>query len=309
MWFLSIPMLVWAYLGVAAAVFVGAWVYRRKVVNGPVGLGAGELKPEQVGYLQSGERLAVYASLAGLRCAGVVRLSHKRKRLRAYGSLPAGATPLDRAVYAAAATRVPQQQLRADPGVVEAVDLLREELERMRLLLPPRVRRAARRGVWTMLVLVAVGSARLAVAASNGRPAGYLAVALTLAIVGYLVLVARIPRRSLVADRMMDELTRTYAHLHPDQRPALTTYGPTAAGMGVALFGTRLLRQLDRDMGVEAHIEHRGTEAAPSGTVGWWGGFGGYNYGDGGGGGSDGGGSGGGDGGSGGYGGGGEGGG
>ncbi|MFC6020033.1 TIGR04222 domain-containing membrane protein [Plantactinospora solaniradicis] len=274
MWSVVIPTFVLAYLGTAAAVFVGALLHRRHVLEQPPRLGLEDLNPQQIGYLHLGERLAVYSSLAGLRAAEAVRMNRDKRTLRASRSLPAVATTLDRAVYAAATEGVAQQALRADPRVVEAVGEVRSEVERAGLLLGPEVRRKARRGAWLMLALLAVGVIRISFGTSDGRLVGYLGGSVLLTLVGFYVLVARIPRRGRAADAMLDQLRRTHRHLGVDHRPALRTYGPTAAGMAVALFGTGVLGYLDRNMGHEAYVEHEDIYTGSTGTAGSWDGSG-----------------------------------
>ncbi|MBF9132954.1 TIGR04222 domain-containing membrane protein, partial [Plantactinospora sp. S1510] len=269
MWSLVIPTFVLAYLGTAAAVFVGALVHRRRVLEQPPRLGLKDLHPQQVGYLHLGERLAVYASLAGLRAAGAVRMNRDKRTLRVDRPLPAAATALDRAVYAAATDGVAQQALRADPRVVGAVGEVRDELERAGLLLGPEARRKARRGAWLLLALLAVGVVRISFGTSDGRLVGYLGGSVLLTLVGFHVLVARIPRRSRAADAMLDQLRRTHRHLDADHRPALATYGPAAA-TAVALFGTVVLGYLDKDMGHEAYVEHEDVYTGSTGTAGSW---------------------------------------
>ncbi|AVT37975.1 TIGR04222 domain-containing membrane protein [Plantactinospora sp. BB1] len=241
MWSLDIPTSVWVYLGTAAAVLGTAWTYRRRLLQQPSRLEHGDLTPQQVGYLHAGERLAVYAALAGLRAAEAVRLTPART-LRVNGPLPPGATALDEAVHAAAGAEVPQQALRADPRVVAAVGRIRDGLEESGLLLGPAASRRVRRGARLMLLLVVIGVAGISGDLVGGRSPGWLGLATLAVFGGYLVLIARLPRQSAAAEVLLEQLRRTYAHLSPQHRPALATYGPQAAAMAVALFGYRRAR-------------------------------------------------------------------
>ncbi|ROT33106.1 TIGR04222 domain-containing membrane protein [Micromonospora sp. HM5-17] len=280
----SIPLFVGAYLGLAAVVFALAAVHRRRVIAGPVRVRPADLRPEQVGYLNAGARLAVYAALTRLRAVGAVRVVGRGPRLRTPRPLPADATPLEKAVYTAAGDLVTQQGLRADTAVVAAVGEIRDGLVELGLLLGPRTRRSARRGAWVMLGLVAVGAVRWTLGLGAGRPSLYSGLATLLVAVGFVVLATRIPRESAAAGAMLAELRRAHQHLHPDQRPALATYGPAAAALGVALFGTGVLWYLDPVMGSEALAEQAGLGTGLSGAVGASCGGGSYGGGCGGGG-------------------------
>lgn len=269
MWSQYIPTFIWAYLGTAMVIFAGALAHRRRLFSGPPTLGIPDphVDPQQAAYLGNGERPAVYASLAGLRCAGAVGLAADRT-LTVTGPLPVGATALDRAVYDAAERGLPQQALRADPPVQEAVAELKEELEQAGLLLDPPSRRAARRGAWLLLALLAIGAARFGTGLGKDAPVGYLGVAVLAVLAGHLFLIIRIPRRTAAGDAALVRLHRSHRYLAPRQRPAFDTYGPPAAGMAVALFGTEALWTLDPAMAEEAAIEHGSLNTGPTGTVG-----------------------------------------
>ncbi|GAB3974883.1 TIGR04222 domain-containing membrane protein [Plantactinospora veratri] len=281
MWSLGIPTSVWVYLGTAVAVFGTVWTYRRRLLRQPSRLERGDLVPQQVGYLHAGERLAVYAALAGLRAAEAVRLTPART-LSANGPLAPGATALDKAVHAAAGAGVAQQALRADPRVVAAVGRIRDELEEAGLLLGPAASRRVRRGARLMLLLVVIGVAGISGDLVGGRSPGWLGLATLAVFGGYLLLIAKLPRVSVAAEVLLGQLRRTYDHLGPQHRPALTTYGPTATAMAVALFGTDVLGQLDPEMGAEAYVEHRALDTGPTGAPGsGYAGYGGADSGSG----------------------------
>lgn len=133
MW--STSAFLWAYLAAGALLVVGALVHRQRLLSGPR-TGVDDIDPQQAAYLNNGERTAVYASLAGLRCADAVGLT-PAGRLTVTGPLPTPATVLDRAIYAAAEAGRPQQALRADPALQEAVAGLKLGLEQAGMLLDP----------------------------------------------------------------------------------------------------------------------------------------------------------------------------
>lgn len=262
-----VPLFIWYYLGTAAIVFVGALVHRRRVLNQPSELRLSEITPAQAGYLDSGERLAVYSSLAALRRVDAVGVTADR-RLTVTGPLPAGASRLDKAVYAAAGTGLSQQWLRADPAVQAAVAELRQGLERAGLLLGREVRRSARGGAWLMLGLLAVGAARLGIGIGQDTPVGYLWLALALVGAAYLTLIARIPRRSLTASAILVQLRRSNRKLAPAAKPDLRGQDPDTVAMAVALYGVTVISTLDPEMAREAEDEHRPTYSGTTGDGG-----------------------------------------
>ncbi|MFK3982328.1 TIGR04222 domain-containing membrane protein [Micromonospora sp. NPDC050397] len=262
-----VPLFIWYYLGTAAIVFVGALVHRRRVLDQPSELRLDEITPAQAGYLDSGERLAVYSALAALRRVDAVGVTADR-RLTVTGPLPPGASRLDQAVYAAAGTGLSQQWLRADPAVQGAVVELRQGLERAGLLLGREVRRSARGGAWLMLVLLAVGAARLGIGIGQGAPVGYLWLALALVGAAYLALIARIPRRSLTASAILVQLRRANRKLAPAARPDLREQDPDAVAMAVALYGVGVISTLDPEMAREADDERRSAYSGPTGDAG-----------------------------------------
>ncbi|MDG4786204.1 hypothetical protein O7626_09740 [Micromonospora sp. WMMD1102] len=73
------------------------------------------------------------------------------------------------------------------------------------------------------------------------------------------------PRSALL---LLAQLRRSHDHLSPRHRPALATYGPAAAAMAVALFGTEVLGELDQEMAAEAYVEHRAVDTGPTGAPG-----------------------------------------
>ncbi|WP_329102095.1 TIGR04222 domain-containing membrane protein [Micromonospora sp. NBC_01699] len=265
MW--SVPLFIWYYLGTAAVIVVVALLHRRRVLDQPPGLRLTDLTPAQAAYLDSGERLAVYSSLAALRRADAVGVTADR-RLTATGPLPPDASRLDQAVYAAAESGLSQQWLRADPAVLAAVAELKRGLEQANLLLGREVRRSARRGSWLLLGLVALGAARLGIGLGRGAPVDYLWVALALVGIAYLVLIARIPRRSLAADAMLVQLRRGHRHLAPAMKPDLAKQDAGLVAMAVALYGVSVMSTLDPAMAQEARDEHESTYTGSTGAIG-----------------------------------------
>jgi uncharacterized protein (TIGR04222 family) len=289
-WGIPGPVFVRLYLLAALVVVVGTLVHRSRILAGQRGLAADQLGPQQVAYLNGGDLFAVLASLGGLRGSGVVGVRPDR-RLAVGAQLPSGVTPLDQAVYHAARRNLHSRELVRDEWVGRALAELRDGLQRQGLAVSPDQRRAARRGSKVLLALLLLGGLRAAAGLANGRPIGFLAVAM-FAVAVAMVLLSRVPWRTRAADAVLRDLRRRNAHLAPASSPAYATYGPAGAAMGVALFGAASLWALDPTFAEQAEIQRQAAS-----TGGWSGGSscgGGSDGGGGGGGGCGGGGGGGG---------------
>jgi uncharacterized protein (TIGR04222 family) len=209
--------------------------------------------PGQIAMMQGGPARAVYASLAGLRAAGVVAAGQLRE-LQATGPAPAGLTRLDHAVYDAASRRVQVSGIQSDAGVRSALDDLREGLVRAGWVLDPVQRGRARLGAWMLLALSGFGLVRLVAGIANGRAVGVLVLLIILTTaIGFVLLV--VPRRSAAGTRAIAHARTAHAHLAPNQSPAWATYGVAGAAMGVALFGTSALWSADPAFAGEAGIK------------------------------------------------------
>ncbi|MEV4756223.1 TIGR04222 domain-containing membrane protein [Micromonospora sp. NPDC049559] len=212
-----------------------------------------ELGPQQVAYLNGGERLALYTSLGGLRGAGAVTVSPDRT-LAVSGTLPEDGTPLDRAVYGAAGNGVRPGALASEPSVAAALTRLREGLERARLVPTAAHRRQARYLPLLMFALDGLGLLRLAAGLANDKPVVGLIFLIILNSVLAVVLFAVVPRHTRAARAAIRTLRNRNPHLSPAVNPAYQTYGPVAAAMGVALFGGAVLWAFDPAFAEEAEV-------------------------------------------------------
>ncbi|MEV7229169.1 MULTISPECIES: TIGR04222 domain-containing membrane protein [Polymorphospora] len=213
-----------------------------------------QLGPQQAAYLNGGDRLAVYSSLAALRSAGVIGVA-KDRTLAVGGQLPLGATPLDTAVYNAAQKRIKSRQLLADSFVARALDQLRESLEQQGLAPSAGTRRAARIVPAVMLALVLVGVVRIFAGLANDRPVGFLILLTVLYAPVAIVFLSVVPRRTRAARAALSQLRVQHVHLSPRTAPAYATYGAAGAAMGVALFGAASLWALDPAFAADAEIQ------------------------------------------------------
>ncbi|MEV0605439.1 TIGR04222 domain-containing membrane protein [Polymorphospora rubra] len=257
-----------------------AVVHRLILFAGRRDVSPGQLGPQQAAYLNGGDRLAVYSSLAALRSAGVIGVA-KDRTLAVGGQLPLGATPLDTAVYNAAQKRIKSRQLPADSFVARALDQLRESLEQQGLAPTAGTRRAARIVPAAMLALVLVGVARIFAGLANDRPVGLIILLTLLYAPVAIVFLSVVPRRTRAARAALSRLRVQHVHLSPRTAPAYATYGAAGAAMGVALFGAASLWALDPGFAADAEIQRN----YASGGAGGGGSCGGGSSSDGGGGG------------------------
>ncbi|MFJ6196525.1 TIGR04222 domain-containing membrane protein [Micromonospora sp. NPDC092111] len=254
-WGIPGPLFLKLYLMVAVVAVVGTVLHRRRLTAGPDSVGVDQLGPQQVAYLNGGDQLAVWAALGGLRGAGAIDVRPDRKLIAA-GPLPAGITPLDYAIRQAAGRPVAARELRRDSGVARALERLRQGLEQHGLLIDADGIRALRRGRNLLLGLLVLGLVRLVAGLVNGRPVGWLLLAL-LGLGVTFALVARTPRRTRAANVALRGLRRSNIHLSPVSAPSYATYGAAGAAMGVALYGTVSLWALDPGFAEQAEIQRQ----------------------------------------------------
>jgi uncharacterized protein (TIGR04222 family) len=281
----GIPGPVFLLAFAAGAVILTAWglFHRARVFRGAAKVQLSQLGPQQVAYLNGGDRLAVYSSLGALRGAGVVGVAPDNT-LAPTAPMPAGVTPLDQAIYNAAGKRLRARHLVQDPWVRGALDQLRDQLERAGLVPTADDRRAARFGGSLLLLLLLAGVARIVAGLGNEKPVGGLAWICVAVFIAAFLLRRGGPRRTAAAGRALAELRRLNTHLAPASRPAVATYGAAGAAMGVALFGVGSLWAMDPAFAAEAEIERQASFGGLSGSSSACGGGGGAGGGDGGGG-------------------------
>lgn len=253
-WGVPGPAFLLVYVAVLVAVVIAAYLHRRALSAGRDGTQVDRLGPQQLAYLNGGERLAIYASLGALRAAGAIA-SAPDKTLWQSGPLPSGVTPLDTAVYNAAGRRVRARELRSDMWVAAAVDQLRTGLEESGLAVSADRRRAIRRWGLAGVALFVIGIARLVAGSANHKPTGLLTFVLVVVALMTLVLAAKAPVTTRAAATRMAVVRSNHQYLSPSQSPAYATYGAGGAAMGVALFGAASLFAMDPAFAADAEIQ------------------------------------------------------
>lgn len=254
------------YLTAVVSVAVLAAVHRSVLFAGTRGAQVDQLGPQQIAYLNGGDRLAVYAALGGLRGAGAIS-SAPDKTLWQSGPMPGGVTPLDTAVYNAAGKRIRARDVINEPWVRSALDQLRAGLEASGLAVSATAMRTARLWVLAGLALIAVGVLRLFSGMADDRPVGFLFIGIIAAVLVTLTLRRGTRHATTAARKSMSQVRRKYDYLSPQQSPSYATYGAAGAAMGVALFGAASLYTMDPAFAAEAEIQ-RHTAGGDGGSYG-----------------------------------------
>jgi uncharacterized protein (TIGR04222 family) len=216
----------------------------------------------ELAYLQGGWQLALAASLARLRAAGVIS-APERGTFVATGAPPPDSTALDRAVHLAALGTVTRRELGQTSTVQDALNDVRERLRAAGWLLTDAQRSRARWGMRLLLLWAALGVVRIWVGAAAGFPVGYLVI-MTVVVLVIALLMRGVPIRTPAGAAALKEARYAQAYLDPRQAPSWTVYGPAGAAMGVALYGTAALYAADPGFAELTEFRHR-TESAYSG--------------------------------------------
>lgn len=277
-WGISGPTFMYAYLTAAVVIFGVSLVLRSQMRIRRSSADVDRLTPVQVALLNGGEKLAVYAAIGELRTGGAIGVDPSH-RLVATGSPPAAASELARAVHAAVAVPGRAKDLRRDVRVRGALDDLHRGLARTGLAVNPAQHRVARLMVRMLLVLIGIGILRLIAGLINGRPVGFLVMALVASLVVWLLL-RRVPYETRAGASAMTALRRRHAHLSPRNSPAYTAYGVAGAAMGVALFGTASLWAMDPAFAGESEIRRQAVIGGTDGSGGYSAGGSGCGSGD-----------------------------
>jgi uncharacterized protein (TIGR04222 family) len=239
------------YIATMAAIVLFAVIHRRVLFRGPRDVRVDALNPQQVAYLNGGDRLAVYAALGGLRAAGSIANGPGRTLVQT-GPLPLGVTALDNAIHNAAFRGESIRGLRDDQLVMSALQQLRDTLERLGLAVSPQQIREAR--VWGFVAgaITLLGIARLVTGVANDKPVLYLFLCLVVSAFITIALLRVRRHATNAANRALQTLRRSHQYLGPQQSPSYATYGVTSAAMGVALFGAGSLYFIDPVFAAEA---------------------------------------------------------
>jgi uncharacterized protein (TIGR04222 family) len=211
-WGISGPQFLLLYLALLAVTVPVVVLARRRALAGPPGAAVpARLDRYEVAYLNGGCELVATTAVTGLLRDGVLTSTSRRGRrvrLGVRATPPAGAHPVEWATYQLVATRPdhPRWALGAELCRAPAMAAVRERLQQGGLAPTPEQRaryRAA--GLW-FVPLLALGAARVAAGSANGRPVGFLVVALLVTVVTAAVLSVRVPAATALGKRSLTML-------------------------------------------------------------------------------------------------------
>jgi uncharacterized protein (TIGR04222 family) len=264
-WGVSGPTFALGY-ALAALLLLGVvLMWRRAAAAGPIGPFR-SLAPMELAYVNGGEQLALYSSLAALRASGAVS-SDGSARIVVSGPLPPQVSALDHAVYVAAQRGVKRSMLARDTGVRAVLDRLRDGLAGEGWLLGDEQRARLRVAVLPLFLLVLLGGARVLAGLANGRPVVFVVLETMAVATAAVVLLLRAPRISRAGRRAVNAARVQHQHLAPALAPSWAVYGMGGAALGVALYGTAALWAADPAFAAQAEIQ-RQAAAGASGSTG-----------------------------------------
>jgi uncharacterized protein (TIGR04222 family) len=265
-WGIPGPAFVVYFIIAMIVLSVAASVHRKSLFKGREDTPLASLDGERVAYLNDGEKRAVYTSLTKLTAAGAVTGGQGDRKPRQAGPLPAGATPLDVAVYNAAGREVHIRNLHTDQWVVDALAGLRRQLEDAGLAVSENTMRIARLWFYAGVAMAVLLVARFFAGVANDKPVGFLLFCAVAVVVGLTFLW---PGKRIATDAgkaLTSEIRYQNRHLNPTQKPSYATYGAAGAAMGVAIFGVASLWDVDPAFASEMEIEKMNTPLSTGGS-------------------------------------------
>jgi uncharacterized protein (TIGR04222 family) len=268
-WGIGGPTFLLVYVVLAVAAGVAAVRARRALVDVPAARPAGRLdeRPYDVAYLNGGADLALTAALSAMHRTGTITTSGR-------GVVVAAARPesradeLERAVHHAAAAPVSRHRLVTAGAVASALHRIEQRLVAAGLILDAQRRQRVRLvGGW-VLVVAALGIARVVAGVANGRPVGLLVVLVLVVLAAGLVLVLRVPRRTRAGDALLRQLAADHQLLSPSMRPDWEVHGPAGAALAVGVFGVGALWAADPAFATELAAQRAASQSAAYGGSG-----------------------------------------
>lgn len=236
-WGMSGPTFLLLYGIVALVAFATAVSGRRAVLREhrpPLQLA--ESDPYLLAYLDGGAQRVVETAVIRLRVLGLLEPTAEPGRWVIAGepALSHQVNAVEGAVLDGVGQGVGYQWLGRHPSVAAQVEALRSRAEQSHAVLPDALRARARAASWPVAAPLALGLARLFAGMSNGRPVGWLVLALLGTVAGGGALLV-VPRTHPGLTGALSELRRRH-----DRTKRPSSSGPelaTAAAFGVALYG------------------------------------------------------------------------
>lgn len=271
-WGISGPTFLVAYLVLAAAVLVAAVRARRALADPRPDRPFGDpgAHPHDVAHLNGGPELAVTSALAAMHLKGTVAPS--KGQIYAVGRPAPGDDALERAIHFTSGSAVARRRLPMHRPVQAALEAIEKRLVGAGLLLSEAERRRIRAVGWWLVAVAGLGLLRLLAGIADGKPVGFLVVALLAVSVVAGVLLAWAPRRTRSGDRLLARLKDDHHELAPDSRPDWIAYGPAAAALGVGIFGTGALWASDPAFAEELAMQRATSGGGDGGSASYGGG-------------------------------------
>ncbi len=274
-WGIEGPTFLICYLVVAVLAIIVVLGIRHSATRGLFDSRSGRaLDSEHIGYLAGFRSQAYFAALAALRALGLVdsvgpgmiAAAPYPQRIRLSG--------LQQAILQAAESGAKATAVKSDSRLTAPLDRIRDELGARGLLMTPERTSRCRRAAGILLVVEAVGVARVAAALQNGHPfLNLLAIMIVVGVLG-LVLLAVVPARTAAGTAALRDLRNANTHLTTAQNPSWTTYGAVGVGLSVALFGTGSLFAMDPVFAGAADVPRYANSGGYAGAMGDGGGSG-----------------------------------
>ncbi len=203
--------------------------------------------PTDVAFLNDGKTLALSAALSALHTGAAITVADRLITAVPGAALPAGYSPLERAVHTAAQQPpgIRRALLAGHPLVRPELAAIEQRLVTAGLLLT-RPQRIQQRLVSLVLVPVFIlGTARELAGIAADKPVGILDWMLIAVFAALFLLLIVSPRQTIAGGRVLATLKKEHAALGPKLKPNWRAYGPTGAALSVGVFGTAAIWAAD----------------------------------------------------------------
>lgn len=267
-WGISGSTFILVYLLVAVVVWIATTRARRTLAarGGGHEVTGLESRPYDVAFLNGGAELAVYSALSSMRVDATI-VTTGRGNVQAAGRLPATAAELERAIHFTTAVPMQRSRLRYHRSVANALAGIEQRLADAGLLVSAADRASIRMtGCW-LLVVAALGLARIVAGVANGHDVGFIVSATIAVTVIGLVQISRAPVRGALGNRTLARLRTEHHQLAPANRPDWVTYGAAGAALGVGVFGMSALWASDPAFAHELAAQRLASGGSSSGSV------------------------------------------
>ena len=263
-WGIAGPTFLGIYAVLAVAALLITVLLRRALAQGRVDP-RWEPGPEELGYINGGDRQAVTVSLAGLRAANAVSVGSDGA-IAVIGSSPPAPSELTWAVYQAAQQRpVHPVALAQDRTLRPALEHLRDTLVRRGWLLSPRRRTAMRLAALPMVAVLTLGIARVVAGLGAGKPVAFL-VMLTVLVGLFVLPMLAVSPRSRAGQSAMARMRAAHIRLDPrtsaSAGAAASAFGVGGAALAVGLFGAAALWSADPALAAETDLGRLGSSSS-----------------------------------------------